>query len=751
MFREKNICFQRVDPWKFRGFAGVLWFCCVSFLAALSGNSEVLISEDFDGSGALNGRTPGINQLSPGKTWIADEIFSASGEVDDGDNTDRGAWLDLGEEFVFLPNQTYTLELGWRDLANSILFAGFMKDAPNAAGQMQTQSTNFALRARRIASGDRLAAWKNPGASAVSGETATPAEGTAMLTLETRDLSNATFSVSDLAAAVPIDLSGGFRYLWLGYEDPTSGASNVVFTSVTLSGPLPVPPSEPEPIGTPNLLLIVGSGVLYGDLQSYGGVNIATPALDSLAYDGIRFTQFATTGPGTAASQYALFTGRVAARSGMGESVSPAASGWQAEEWTLAEVLRKRGYETGFVGEWQLGNAPGSHPNDQGFQLFYGFPYLQSANPPLAENQQTLEEAPDSAQVFGKLVARAKTFITSTPQPFALVFQPPSLPAAGSSIAGETGNRIEALDQAVAQLLSELESTGKSANTLVIFLGDGGAENPSEIRTNGLFRDGPGTTWEGGMRVPLLARLPGTLPAGQINLSPIWLPDLMPTIASLVGGRLALDRKLDGTARHSALSGISTRPTGSEKAFGFRFSENAYRLASVRSGKWKTHRSIVNIDPLNTNPTTGAQLYDLHIDAEERINRATQQPAVLSQLEDLAADLNDELPAPGTTDLPAPKPAVIDDVTSSIEHSGAATSVQFAFVRPVDSLDDDYFVQNSSDLVTWQTLPITPFVDSLDPHGENREKLKLRVPLDTDAPQESRQFVRLGYGRAVNP
>lgn len=741
-----------MNPFFRRGTAYPAFLVALA-MAAQAAVATELVRENFGGAAAsgLTGVEPATNRLSPGTAWVADPIIAANGSVTDGSNTDRGAWLDLGAGFAFLPNQTYTLELGWTGLSNSVLYAGFMKDAPNASVQMQTQSTNFALRARLITAGDPLAATKYPVFSATLGTTVTPAQGTASLTLATRDLSNATFSVNGLTSPVAIDLTGGFRYLWIGYEDPDSGESNADFDSLTFSGPLPVLPPLPEPIGTPNILMIVGSGVAYGDLQCNGGVDIATPAIDSLAYDGIRFTQFTTTGPGKTANQYALFTGRVAARSGLGVSVPAAASGWQAEEWTLAEVLRKKGYSTAFIGEWNLGNSAGSHPNDQGFQLFHGFPYNHALNPPLEENRQLLEAAPDSSEVLVNLVTRTKTFIQGATEPFALVFQPPELPAEGMSLAGAYGKRIEALDQATAHLLAELQSSGKAANTLVIFIGDGGTPVSGENRSNGIFRDGADTTWEGGMRFPLIARLPGTLTAGQNNLSLVWLPDLMPTIASLVGGSLAGDRPLDGTSRHTAFTGASTRPSGDEKAFGFRHDGNAYRLTTVRQGKWKSHMSIINNDPLNTNPTTGAQLYDLHIDADERINRASQQASVLAQLASLANGFSSALPAPGATDLPAPKPAVIGEPTSSTESSGETLTARFNFTRPVDSLNDDYSVQHSDDLSSWVTLPITPYVKSLFPLAGNLENLDIHVPLGARPFDGNQRFVRLSFSRNSNP
>jgi arylsulfatase len=503
-------------------------------------------------------------------------------------------------------------------------------------------------------------------------------------------------------------------------------------------------------VGTPNLLIIVGDAVGFGDLHCNGGVSIATPALDSLAADGIRFTQFTTAGPGAAASQFALLSGRVAARSGMGGNAPVAgASGWNAEEWTLAEMLRRRGYRTAFIGEWLLGNSRGSHPNDQGFQIFHGLPFRHSLNPPLEENREILAAVPSPGTLLDSLTQRAVDFLTTAPAPFALMFHPPALPAAGNSLAGPHGNRIEALDQAVSQLLTALDTHDLADDTLVLFLGNGGAIRTADGGSNGILRDGAGTTWEGGLRSPLIARLPGTLPASQMNLSLVWLPDLTPTLAALVGGALTPDRPLDGTPQPEALKGARTRPTGNETAYAFRHEGNAWQLATLRQGRWKSHLSIVNIDPLNDNPATGSQLYDLHVDAEERINRAGGQPAILNQLQSLATSFSATLPAAGTTDLPLPKPAVIDGISTSLESN--ASALRFEFTRPADSLDENYRIEHSDNLVAWENLAITPYLVSVTPAAGLREDLEILVPLGVPPIDGGRRFVRLHAERPANP
>ncbi len=802
---------------------------CLLAAAPPPAAADILVSETFGGSSAsgLNGRSPDVNLLTPGAVWSADPVIAANGQVNDGSNTDRGAVLDLGAGFAFAPDETYTLTLSWTNLTNAILFAGFSATAPNPAAQMQTQGLNFALRARRIAAGtDTLATWTNPGA-AVTGSTVTASSGSATLTLETRSLADARFAVSGVPGTVSVDLTANHRYLWIAFEDPTSGESDARFTMLELVGPLPQAPPEPatvsiaparplvsagslitltasppdaeirytldgsapgaasihytvpfplmspatvravairddaagppaarafdfhDPIGTPNVVIIAGDDIGIGDITCYGGVNSSTPAIDSLAHDGIRFTQFTTTGPGSRFSQFALLTGRVAARSGLGAPVAPGAVGWRSEEWSLAEMLRRRGYGTAFVGEWLLGDAPGSHPNDQGFILFHGLPHAHGPSTPLMENRQTVAAAPDPTLLLDALAARAEQFIATSAQPFALVFQPPALPSPADPAANAHTGRVKALDAAVARILDAIASRSATANTLVLFLGDGGAPRTADGGSNSLLRDGSGTTWEGGIRPPLIARLPGTMPAGQMNLSLVWLPDIMPTLASLLAGELAGDRPLDGTARPASLRGARTRPDGSETLYSLTYSNNSHQLATVRRGKWKSHLSITNIDPLNTNPTTGSQLYNLHVDAEERINRAGSETATLGELATLAAGFAAGLPDSGSTDLPNPKPALRGNASTQLDpHSLVAA---FSFSRPLDSIDDFYLIEHSADLLSWQSLAITPWVVTRTEAQDHHEDIEVRVPFAPPPFGGARRFVRLSASRPANP
>lgn len=232
-----------------------------AFVAATSvPAASILIEHNFGGLGAnpLNGATiDTVNIAGAASTWVSDGIIAANGQVNDGPNTDRGAYVDLGASFAFLDDTTYTLDLGWTSLSNAIVFAGFMVNAPTVGNQMQVQGTNFGIRARRIAAGtDTLASWRHVAStiSAVDGTTVTPSAGSASLTLNTNSLTDASFTVDGVSQS--INLSAGYRYLWIAFEDPasTSPASDARFTSVNFTA-IPEPCSAV--LGSLGLLVLL--------------------------------------------------------------------------------------------------------------------------------------------------------------------------------------------------------------------------------------------------------------------------------------------------------------------------------------------------------------------------------------------------------------------------------------------------------------------------------------------------------------
>lgn len=501
------------------------------------------------------------------------------------------------------------------------------------------------------------------------------------------------------------------------------------------------------PNNPPNVLLIVADDFGFNDLGCYGAASVATPRLDWLSYEGQRFTQFTTTGPGEASSQFALLTGRLAKRGNVAPTVQPGGIGIDTREWTFAEAFRKAGYHTAFIGSWLLGNQPGSGPNDQGFALFHGLPWASTLipAPPLMENGNVLNPTPSN--IMESLVTRAESEIAArAASPFLIVFQPPSLPTTGNSLLGTYGNWIEAIDTATGRLLDQLTTSGVSNNTLVIFASDGGANRNVSMYpsgSNGQLRDGKGSTWEGGVRGPFIVRWPGVIPPG-INQAVLWQPDLHRTLIDIINGYQPDDRPFDGVSRPDVLLGVRTRPDDGTKLFLHRHTGSSYALQAVRSGPWKLHLAAINTDPENTASTTTPLLFDLLQDPTEHVNRSTDLPSVVTSLQQTLAAHEATFTSP-VPQLPVARDAFLGPVRSSTSRLTENTAT-FTFSRPKDSLNDHYTLQTGNDLNGWTDLSIDPYI-VVTPGNADTENVEVTVPLETLSGHAPKFFVRLKSAR----
>lgn len=799
----------------------------LAFLFVVSAATAAdLVVESFDApSGPLSGRAPGVNSLSA-THWSAGPIFLADGSVNDGSNTDQGAYLDLGADFTFEPESTYTLTLSYTGLANAILFAGFSTSATNPTAPAQTQGSNFALRIREQSSTPGKGLWTYNGASTfTTGTSVSPAgNGSSTLTLLTRQLTNATASV-DGSAPVTINLAAAtYRHLYIGYEDPTTGESTVTLESLVLAGPTSAPPpetviitpasgllrpgetvtlsapggmvprytldgSDPTivsplysapltlaasgeirartfsgttagpvasghfalvPAAPPNIVLILGERIGLGDLSCYGAVSTSTPRLDRLASQGTRFTGMMAVGPGASSTPYALLTGRVSRRGDLADSIAPQQPGWDRREWTLAESLRKAGYDTAFIGAWKLGSAPGSLPRDQGFQLFHGLPWSPSQipAPALLENDTVLDPAPPSATLLDALATRAESYLSSRgAAPFFLTFQVPSVPATGSSLLGPQGDRTEAFDLAAGRLLDRIDQLGLAEETLVLFLSESTADRsplgPS-IGSNAPFRDGDGTTWDGGLRLPAIARWTGVIPPGSDNLAPLWLPDLCPSLVALAKGWQPADRPYDGVARPELLLSARRSADAATRLFHHRRNGASHLIPAVRSGPWKLHLSANTADPQNPAPGTLPLLFQTAVDPYERINLASAQASLVSEMQ-AAVNTHAATFSIAVPQLPAPREPFLAIPEATFPATGG---IRLSYRRPADSLDDRYLLEFSDNLTTWAPEPTLPWIESTTRHPDGTETLVLALPPSHPRLAGPRTFVRL---RADHP
>ena len=414
---------------------------------------------------------------------------------------------------------------------------------------------------------------------------------------------------------------------------------------------------------TPNIVVIYADDLGYGDLGSYGHPTIRTPPLDRLADEGLRFTDYYSPSPVCTPSRAALLTGRYAVRSGMvgrrGVLFPESHGGLPDNEITIAEMLRDRGYATAHVGKWHLGIHEGSRPLDQGFDQSFGIPYSNDMdgtipnahdrsgdaepdpafwNVPLMRDGEIIERPVDQTTVTRRYTEEAVAFIKShRDHPFFLHFAHtfPHVPLYASpeykdqSPRGIYGDVVEELDASVGTVIETLRELGLAENTFVVFTSDNGPWLTKGLQggSAGLLRDGKGTTWEGGQRVPAIAWWPSQIPAGTTRQFASSL-DLFPTIAALTGSDLPGDRIIDGQDLSRLLFDGAEMPN---RPF---FFYAGRRLAACRYGPFKLHRYTTPgfarpysdlIDP--------PELYQLGLDPSESLNVTGDYPEVIATIQ----------------------------------------------------------------------------------------------------------------------
>jgi arylsulfatase A-like enzyme len=384
-----------------------------------------------------------------------------------------------------------------------------------------------------------------------------------------------------------------------------------------------------------------------------GADGFETPFLDQLAAEGARFTDFYVAQPVCSASRAALLTGCYPNRIGISGALNPDAEvGIHAAETTLAELCREAGYATAAFGKWHLGSEPDFLPTRHGFDEFYGIPYSNDMWPnhpespkawpplPLLEGEKVVELNPDQSRFTSEFTRRGVAFIESAVEqgrPFFLYLAHPmphvplfaSDAFVGGSEQGLYGDVIQEIDASVGQLMEVLERTGQADNTLFLFSSDNGPwlSYGNHAGSTGPLREGKGTTFEGGVRVPFIARWPGKIPAGLVCSEPAMTIDVYPTVAGLLGESLEGQRPIDGQDIWPLLSGEPGAVSPHEALF---FYYNKNDLQAMRVGKWKLHfphgyRSMVGRElgadgipgKYDYSVKTGVELYDLEADIGE--------------------------------------------------------------------------------------------------------------------------------------
>ncbi|MEM7373023.1 MAG: sulfatase [Bacteroidota bacterium] len=421
----------------------------------------------------------------------------------------------------------------------------------------------------------------------------------------------------------------------------------------------------------PNVVLIFMDDMGWGDLSSFGHPTIQTPNLDRIAREGQKWTNFYTACSVCSPSRGALMTGRYPIRIGLGPTEEPkrvffpnSTGGLPNSEITIAEMLKEEGYETGIIGKWHLGHLPQYLPTQQGFDYYYGIPYSNDMNAvggwkvetffkepninywdvPLMENETEIERPANQHTITKRYTEKAVEFITQNKDnPFFLYFPQTMVHTPlfasesflNTSKRGFYGDVMAEVDWSVGQVISTLESLNLDKNTLVIFTSDNGPwlMMLDHGGSAGLLTDGKGTTWEGGMRVPGIFYMPGTVQAGTITDLGSTL-DILPTVAGLTGATPPSDRPMDG---------YNLMPVLTEKAASPRDHFVYYRLQNIhaiRKGDYKAHFTTETCYVADTRKTqhTPPLLFNVNEDPSEKYDRAESKPEVLAELVRLAEE-----------------------------------------------------------------------------------------------------------------
>ncbi len=403
----------------------------------------------------------------------------------------------------------------------------------------------------------------------------------------------------------------------------------------------------------PNFVIIFADDLGYGDLGCYGHPTIRTPNLDRMAAEGLRFTQFYCAAPVCTPSRAGLLTGRLPIRSGMCSNTRNvlypnSSGGLSTEEITLARALKAGNYATACIGKWHLGHLPQYLPARHGFDYYFGLPYSNdmldksTGGVPLMRGEEIIENPTAQETLTRRYTDEAVRFIREhRDRPFFL-YLPHTFPHVplyasddfkGKSPRGLYGDAVEEVDWSTGQVLDAIRQAGLAQRTLVLFTSDNGPWLPRQLDggSAGLLRDGKGTTWEGGMRVPAIAWWPGTIQPGAngrpaVSLEMASTLDLLPTCLSLAGLASPDDRPLDGYDISPVLRGTGPSPRNTMIYY------NGRDVFAWRKGRYKLHvftsrychRDVVRHDP--------PLLYDVLQDPSEKHDIAADHPEIVADL-----------------------------------------------------------------------------------------------------------------------
>ena len=427
---------------------------------------------------------------------------------------------------------------------------------------------------------------------------------------------------------------------------------------------------------TPNVVVIFIDDMGYADIGPFGAKAYPTPHLDRMAKEGRKFTDFYVTQAVCSASRAGLLTGCYNVRVGILGALGPKSShGINANEVTLAEICKQKGYATACYGKWHLGHHKKFLPMQHGFDDYFGLPYSNDMWPyhpgvlhlpmkerlkkwphlPLIEKNKVINPmvtAKDQEQLTTQYTERAVSFIEKNKDKPFFVYLPHSMVHVplyvsekfkGKSKAGLFGDVMMEVDWSVGRILDTLRKNKLDKDTLVIFTADNGPwlNYGDHAGSAAPLREGKGTMFDGGCRESTLAWMPGTIPPDSVCSEPAMTIDILPTISHLIGAKLPKHR-IDGKNIWPLFTGDKAKSP--HKAYYFYYGN---QLQAVRAGKWKLHfphgyRTMAGRPggkggiPTNySQAKIGLSLFDLEKDIGETTDLKDRHPNIMEDLSNL--------------------------------------------------------------------------------------------------------------------
>ena len=448
--------------------------------------------------------------------------------------------------------------------------------------------------------------------------------------------------------------------------------------------------SEKENSNTPNIVIIFMDDMGYGDISNFGAINYKTPNLDKLVNNGMLFTNFYSAQAVCSASRAGLLTGTYPNRIGISGALMPYSNiGIHKNEKTIAEIVKEKGYATAIFGKWHLGHHKKFLPTNHGFDTYLGIPYSNDMWPvdfdgnqipdtsdwrkksypqlPLIQDLEKIKEIrtlEDQSTLTTLYTEKSVEFINKNKNNPFFLYLPHSMPHVpiavsnkfnGKSKQGLYGDLMMEIDWSVGEIMNALKKNNIDKNTLLVFTTDNGPwlNFGNHAGSTGGLREGKGTSFEGGQRVPTAMMWPNVIPKGKIVNQIASTIDLLPTITHIVNGNLP-KHTIDGVNILSLLEGKDDNP---RDHFLYYYGNN--NLEAVRKDNWKLvlphkSRSYKGVLPGNdghpgkyNSIQTGLELYNLRRDPGEEYNVIDLYPEIVKEIQELVEkarrDLGDNL------------------------------------------------------------------------------------------------------------